>query len=226
MENQGLIYKKMIEVMAEVPAIGKNQRNQQQGFSYRGIDDVMNALQNILPKHGVFYAPEVLESRREERTNTKGTTLFYQTLKVKYTFYAEDGSSVSAVVQSEGMDSGDKASNKAMSAACKYALFQVFNIPTVEIIDPDAASEEVRPKAIEWKMPKFDGVMTLNDAMAFKDKNGLKYADKSLDELMSMEKSIERALSRVSDSKQVQEMTDKRNAACLIIESRLNQGAC
>ena len=130
------------------------------------------------------------------------------------------------MVQSEGMDSGDKASNKAMSAACKYALFQIFNIPTVEIIDPDAASEEVRPKTIEWKMPKFDGVMTLNDAMAFKDKNGLKYADKSLDELMSMEKSIERALSRVSDHKQIQEMTDKRNAACLIIENRLNEGAC
>ena len=225
MENNGLIYKKMIEVMAEVPAIGKNQRNQQQGFSYRGIDDVMNALQNILPKHGVFYAPEVLESQREERTNAKGTTLFYQTLKVKYTFYAEDGSSVSAVVQSEGMDSGDKASNKAMSAACKYALFQVFNIPTVEIIDPDATSETVLPKSNSWKMPKFDGVMTLEDAMTFADKNGVKYVDKPLDDLMSMEQAIERALANESDPKKVQVMTDKRNAACLIIENRLKQEA-
>ena len=36
------------------------------------------------------------------------------------------------------MDSGDKASNKAMSAAFKYACFQTFCIPTEEMQDPDA----------------------------------------------------------------------------------------
>ena len=57
---------------------------------------------------------------------------------MKYTFYAEDGSSVSAVVQGEGMDSADKSSNKAMSVAFKYACFQVLCIPTEEMKDPDA----------------------------------------------------------------------------------------
>ena len=137
-----LIFQKIPEIMAEVPAIGKTKRNAQQGFNYRGIDDVQNALQNILPKHGVFYVPEILESAREERTTAKGGNLIYTVLKVRYTFYASDGSSIAAVVQSEGMDSADKSSNKAMSAACKYALFQVFNIPTEEQIDPDATTPE------------------------------------------------------------------------------------
>ena len=148
MEKSPLIYKKIIEVMGECPAIGKNKRNAQQGFNYRGIDDVQNALAEILPKHGVFYVPEVLEATREERQTKSGNNLIYSVLKVKYTFYAEDGSSVSAIVQSEGMDSADKSSNKAMSAACKYALFQVLNIPTEEQKDPDAVTpEESRPVA-------------------------------------------------------------------------------
>lgn len=137
-----LIFQKIPAIMAEVPAIGKTKHNSQQGFNYRGIDDVQNALQNILPKHGVFYVPEILESHREERASSKGGNLIYTVLKVRYTFYAVDGSSVAAVVQSEGMDSGDKSSNKAMSAACKYALFQVFNIPTEEQVDPDTTTPE------------------------------------------------------------------------------------
>lgn len=152
-----LIYKKIIDVMKECPAIEKTKRNAQQGFNYRGIDDVQNALAEILPKHGVFYVPEVIESTREERQTGRGGNLIYTVLKVRYTFYAEDGSSVSAIVQSEGMDSGDKASNKAMSAACKYALFQVLNIPTEAQTDPDAESpEESQPTAAVKPAPKAD----------------------------------------------------------------------
>ena len=132
-QNSPLIYKKIIEVMGKVPAVGKNKQNPQQKFMYRGIDQVMNALQNILPEVGIFYVPEVLESHREEHGKMN-----YTILKVKYTFYAADGSSVSAIVQSEGMDVVDKSSNKAMSGACKYALFQVFNIATEEFVDPDS----------------------------------------------------------------------------------------
>ena len=149
-----LIFQKIPEIMAEVPAIGKNRKNSQQGFSYRGIDDVQNALQNILPKHGVFYVPEILESAREERETARGGNLIYTILKVRYTFYASDGSSIAAVVQSEGMDSADKSSNKAMSAACKYALFQVFNIPTEEQVDPDATTPEYSKPAAAARQPQ------------------------------------------------------------------------
>lgn len=140
------IYQTISDVMAEIGFIGKDTKNQMQGFMYRGIDAVMNALNPALIKHKLFIVPEVLEQTREERQNSKGTTLIYSICKVKYTFFAEDGSSVSATVIGEGMDSGDKATNKAMSIAFKYACFQVFCIPTEEMVDPDAECHEVVPK--------------------------------------------------------------------------------
>lgn len=140
------IYQTISDVMAEIGFIGKDTKNQMQGFMYRGIDAVMNAINPALIKHKLFIVPEVLEQTREERQNSKGTTLIYSICKVKYTFFAEDGSSVSATVIGEGMDSGDKATNKAMSIAFKYACFQVFCIPTEEMVDPDAECHEVVPK--------------------------------------------------------------------------------
>ena len=142
------IYESISRVMTEVPAIAKAKDNKQQGFKYRGIDDVMNALQPLLAKNKVFVVPQVLEQIREERVSSKGGKLFYTILKIKFTFYAEDGSFVEAITIGEGMDSGDKASNKAMSIAMKYALFQVFCIPT-ELDDPDAESHEVAEKITE-----------------------------------------------------------------------------
>lgn len=138
------IYETIDAVMSEIGAVGKTSRNTQQGFMFRGIDAVMNAINPALVKHHLFIVPEVLEQRREERTTSKGNTLIYSIVTVKYTFYAEDGSSVSAVVIGEGMDSGDKATNKAMSIAFKYACFQVFCIPTEEMVDPDQDSHEVK----------------------------------------------------------------------------------
>lgn len=144
------IYTAINGIMEEIGAIGKTSKNQQQGFMYRGIDAVMNALQPALVKYKVFVVPEILEQKREERVTGKGGNLIYSVLKIKYTFYAEDGSSVSATVIGEGMDSGDKASNKAMSVAFKYACFQVLCIPTEEMKDPDA---ETPPESLPKPTP-------------------------------------------------------------------------
>lgn len=136
------IYESITAIMQEVPAIGKGKKNKEQGFMYRGIDDVMNALQPLLSKHKIFVVPEVLEQKREERVTKKGTNMLYSLLKIRYTFFAEDGTSVEAVVIGEGMDTADKASNKAMAVALKYALFQVFCIPTEEMVDPDGETPD------------------------------------------------------------------------------------
>jgi hypothetical protein len=143
------IYKAMAAIMADVEALGKVKRNQQQGFNYRGVDDVYNALHPILSKHNVFMTPEVLAQEREERTTAKGGTLLYSRVTLRYTFWTVDGSSVSCSVIGEGTDSGDKATNKAMSIAHKYALFQCFAIPTEEMPDPDAESHKVAPKFVD-----------------------------------------------------------------------------
>lgn len=136
------IYESITKIMEDIPAIGKDQTNKTQGFKYRGIDDVMNALQPLLSKNKVFIVPQILEQNREERTTNKDGNLIYSICKIKYIFYAEDGTSVEAITIGEGMDSGDKATNKAMAIAMKYALFQVFCIPTEEMKDPDGETPE------------------------------------------------------------------------------------
>ena len=141
-ENTPLIYKKIIEVMADINAIGKDRRNQQQGFQFRGIDDVMNELHSSLAKCGVFVLPKVLEETRTTGKTSRGGDMFYTRLKINFGFYAEDGSHVDAVVIGEAMDTGDKASNKALSIGLKYAMLQVFCIPTEDEKDPDAVSPQ------------------------------------------------------------------------------------
>ncbi len=167
---EGKIFELIPEAMRRVGAIGKDSYNTQQKFRYRGIDAVYNALNPVMSDLGLFLVPEVLDHRREERETEKqinGQTvksmLKYSILTMRYTMYAPDGSNVSCVVVGEGMDSGDKASNKAMSIAMKYAAFQLFMIPTEETaVDPDAetfvvtsgAKTPAAPKqAMQEKMP-------------------------------------------------------------------------
>ena len=146
-ENGGpLIYRSMLAVMADMEAIGKSQKNAQQGFNYRGIDQVYNALNPLLTKHGIFMTSEVLDKTREERTNKNGTVLAFTCLKMRYHFHAADGSSVATEVEGEGMDSGDKSSNKAMAVAHKYALLQAYCIPTQDMPDPDGEAHEIEPR--------------------------------------------------------------------------------
>lgn len=139
------IYSKINVIMREITAIGKDKQNKQQGFAYRGIDDVMNALFPLFSKHGVFVVPEVLSTTRTERQTKSGGNMAFTVSTVKYTFYATDGSSVCAITTGEGMDSADKSTNKSMAAAMKYALFQTFCIPTEEAANDDPDLETPEP---------------------------------------------------------------------------------
>lgn len=141
-ENTPLIYKKIIEVMADINAIGKDRRNKDFNFQFRGIDDVMNELHGSLAKCGVFVLPNVLAESRSEGKTKNGGIMYYTRLKINFGFYAEDGSHVDAVVIGEAMDTSDKASNKALSIGLKYAMLQVFCIPTEDEKDPDAVSPQ------------------------------------------------------------------------------------
>lgn len=141
----GEIFKAIPAIMGEINAVGKSKKNNQQGFMYRGVDDVMNAINPALVRHKVFIVPEVVEQQREDRKTAKGASLIYSICKMRFLFCAEDGSHVEAVTVGEGMDSGDKATNKAMAIAFKYACFQVFCIPTEEMKDPDGESHDVKP---------------------------------------------------------------------------------
>jgi len=143
------IYKALAEINKQITAIGKNRKNEQQGFKFRGIDDVMNELHSLFAGNEVIIIPEVQDVETTERTNQRGTTLFYVKARMKYTFVASDGSSVSSTIMGEAMDGGDKATNKAMSVALKYALLQMFLIPTEEDKDPDGVTHTVVSRVTE-----------------------------------------------------------------------------
>lgn len=142
----GMIHEAICATMNDVGAVTKGDFNTYDKYKFRGIDAVMNALNPAMRKNGIFVVPEVLEHHQDERQSQKGGLMIYTTCKVKYTFYAKDGSSLDAVVVGEAMDRSDKSTNKAMSAAFKYACFQTFCIPTEEMQDADSESPTVKPK--------------------------------------------------------------------------------
>lgn len=144
------VYKAISAVAKEMAekGISKDRKNQQQGFQFRGIDQVYNALAPVLAKHGLVILPRITERTVTERTTQKGGVLFYVVVKAEFDFVAtEDGSIHTVSTYGEAMDSGDKATNKAMSIAYKYAAFQAFCIPTEETAaDPDAHIHHPAPR--------------------------------------------------------------------------------
>lgn len=153
------IYALIPKVMADIGAVTKDRNNQQQNYKFRGIEDFYQAAHPALVKHGVFCAPEVLEREeyRFEKTNFEGktTTWIHVTMKVRHRFYAEDGSYVDVITCGEGLDNSDKASNKAMSGAMKYALIELFCVPTKDVEDSDRESPETgtRKKVVIERQP-------------------------------------------------------------------------
>ena len=134
-----------VQAALSVEGIRKDRSNQAQGYKFRGIDDVYNALSPLLAKHGLCVLPRCTSREVVERVNAKGTALFYVTVCAEFDFVAaEDGSKHTVITYGEAMDSGDKATNKAMSAAYKYACMQAFSIPTEGDNDADATTHEVQ----------------------------------------------------------------------------------
>jgi hypothetical protein len=124
------------------------QCTQGASFMFRGIDDVYNAISPLLAEHGLCILPRMVSRNCVERTSAKGNALFYVTVEAEFDFVSsEDGSKHTVRTFGEAMDSGDKATNKAMSAAYKYAAFQAFAIPTEGDNDADAVTHQVAPQS-------------------------------------------------------------------------------
>lgn len=155
MKQPNGIYAAMAAIVSEIGAIGKDKRcSQGASFAYRGIDDVYNALNPIMAKHGVFVLPVAGERTTETRQSRNGAAMEIVVMRMTYKFCHADGSSVEAVTVGQAMDSGDKATNKAMAIAHKYAILQAFCIPTEDMEDPDAVAEQLGPCAPQKRRPQ------------------------------------------------------------------------
>lgn len=145
------VYDCINDITAELAKVGiaKGRQNQQQHYAFRGIDDVYQALASLLAKHRLCILPRIVEHVTTERKTSGGKALFNVVVKVEFDFVASDnpGSVHTVVTIGEGIDMADKASNKAMSAAYKYACLQTFCIPVEGgSIDSETDDHEVAPK--------------------------------------------------------------------------------
>lgn len=139
------VYRRIASVSAKLAkdGIGKTRRNQQQNYQFRGIDDVLNTLATMLVEDGLLILPRCLSRTTTERETKSGGTLFYTAVEAAFDFVAvEDASTHTVVTYGEAMDSADKSTNKAMSAAYKYAAILAFCIPTEGDNDADATTHE------------------------------------------------------------------------------------
>lgn len=150
------VYKSITKITGDLSkqGISKDRKNQQQGYAFRGIDDIYNTLSGLLAENNLCIFPFCEEKNTVERTTKTGGVIFYTTVKMKYKLVsALDGSSVECCTVGEAMDSADKSTNKAMSAAYKYLCLQIFCIPTEGDNDADATTPPpVQPKT-QTKQP-------------------------------------------------------------------------
>lgn len=144
------VYAAIVNVMNDLSkeGISKDRKNQQQGYSFRGIEDMYNTLCGLLAKHKLCMLPRVTSVERTERETQKGGALFVTYITCEYDLVsAVDGSKHTVCVIGEAMDSADKSSNKSMSAANKYAAVQAFLIPTEGDNDADATTHAPIPRS-------------------------------------------------------------------------------
>lgn len=218
------IYAALAKVMADVGAIGKTRKNEAQKYQFRGVDDVVAHVQDVMTAHGVVCVPRVVERERELLDSRSGGKMASVRLLVEHTFFAADGSHVVCTTLGEAMDSGDKASNKAMSAALKYALTETLLIPTYEV---DRDTEEQSPQLAQRqpvagqvatvpKTPTPSNVRPLNDAT-------LPWEAK-INEAQTVEQLavVASAIAKESDAvkKAVRELWNRRHAALAAQEKR------
>jgi hypothetical protein len=170
METNLPIAQALSEIMKAVGGIAKKDRNQAQGFNFRGIDSVVNAVSPALQKFGVVVVPSVEEyDYQTVEIGRNRTAMGHVRVKVTYTFIGVNGDTIKATVVGEAMDSGDKATAKAMSVAFRTALLQSLSLPTDEV-DPDATSYErssgtdvLAPSAIIIKIHEATTIESLSE---------------------------------------------------------------
>lgn len=154
------IHAQLAEVAKLIAAegIGKTRKNAQQGYNFRGVDEVMNAFAPVLTAHGIYIRPAFSERTMIERATKSGGALFTVTVAGRFAFTNADGESVEVgPIYGEAMDTADKATNKAMAVAFKYAMFQTFCVPLEGVTggDADATTHEplpqITPTAGAWE---------------------------------------------------------------------------
>lgn len=141
------VYEAWARVMADVRSVAKTDINTEQGFRFRGIDAVVNAVGPALRTHGVLVLPVNVVTNYRDVTTSRGKAARECTVMVTYRVVGPAGDGFEIVAPGEALDMGDKGTAKAMSVALRTALLQALCLPTDER-DPDHDVYERVPEAV------------------------------------------------------------------------------
>jgi len=179
----------LVRVMHDVGAVRKEERNEHQKFLFRGIDTVVKAVYPALIEHGVVVMPTVIASDYNNvEVGTKRTQMGHARLTVRYTFHGPAGDTLDATVSAEAMDSGDKATAKAMSVAFRTALLQALCLPTDDP-DPDSQSYERAPAvSVDEALDRLNKAATAmnTDVESLTGKYRREHGDLSMDDFLML----------------------------------------
>jgi len=168
------VYQLIAQVAAEMSkdGIAKDRNNAQQGYKFRGIDDVYNALAPVISKAGLVIIPRMISREFVERVSASNKAIFYVVVEAEFDFISSfDSTKHTARTFGEAMDSADKATNKAMSAAYKYACLQAFCIPTEGDNDAEGSTHSVEHEPKKSLTPDMTAIWKNAKEAFVRDKN-------------------------------------------------------
>jgi len=162
------IYALLGKVLQDIQPVGKNQRNDTQNYDFRGIDDIFGSVNPAMAKHGLSMTFRVIDIERVEVSSSRGAKGYNTLVHVEYVFHAPDGSSVSVRTCGESISYDDKGFNKALQAALKYALIQMFLIPVAEPEADHMTPEMVaHPEPVQWaSKPELDYLTNISRGLS------------------------------------------------------------
>ena len=150
------LYEKMACITDEIGVVAKNLKiDVSKSNSYKAVSerDVLDAVKPIEFKYRVYSYPvtrEIIESNvLTTKTDYGERNSLYMRLETTYRFVNMDEPEEFIDIKSygDGIDTGDKATGKAMTYADKYALMKAYKISTGDDPDQEASKEYEKPKA-------------------------------------------------------------------------------
>ena len=158
------IFERLSLITAEIGVVEKNLKVQvNKNSSYKAVSEraVLDAVKPIEQKYRVYSYPasrqivdrDILTKESEYQGTVTRTNTLFMRVETVYRFVNIDKPEefIETTVYGDGLDTGDKATGKAMTYADKYALMKAYKLSTGDDPDKDASPENVFEKKAEPK---------------------------------------------------------------------------
>lgn len=146
-----MVYKKMHNILKEIGVIAKAQRNTNQNYSYRGIDDALSHLSPMLEEQELLILPMIVSDEWRFKDGKGG--VYHVVMDYHFIDINTGARVVVPNIHGEAYDNLDKAVGKAYSSAYKIMVFQVFCVATKEAGDTEATPPVTQQRQQQQKPP-------------------------------------------------------------------------